>query len=131
MPHPDAGKREYLLIELKRPLLKLGRKELDQVEDYVNAIREEVEFTHTDTSWNFFLVASEFEPEIHSRIYQKDGPHGLFLHGDNFRFWIKTWSEVVRENEARLQFVQQKLQVEVSDEEIEQRISDMRQLVVK
>jgi hypothetical protein len=131
VPHFDESKREYLLIELKRPLLRLGRKELDQVEDYVNAIREESEFTHTDTSWSFFLVASEFEPEIHSRIYQKDRPHGLFLHGDNFKFWIKTWAEVVRENEARLQFVQKKLQVEVSDEEIEQRIADLRQLVVK
>jgi hypothetical protein len=131
VPHADASKREYLLIELKRPLLKLGRKELDQVEDYVNAIRDEVEFTHTDTSWSFFLVASEFETEIHSRIYQKDRPHGLFLYGENFKFWIKTWAEVVRENEARLQFVQQKLQVEVSDEEIEQRIADLRQLVVK
>lgn len=131
VPHSDESKREYLLIELKRPLLKLGRKELDQVEDYVNAIREEVEFTHTDTSWSFFLVASEFEPEIHNRIYQKDRPHGLFLYGENYKFWIKTWAEVVRENEARLQFVQKKLQVEVSDEEIEQRIADLRQLVVK
>ena len=131
MPHSDAGKREYLLIELKRPSLKLGRKELDQVEDYVNASRDEPEFLHTDTSWNFFLVASEFEPEIESRIYQKDRPHGLFLNGDNFQFWIKTWAEVVRENEARLQFVQQKLQVEVSDSEIEDRIKELQQLVTR
>lgn len=131
VPNSNESKREYLLIELKRPLLKLGRKELDQVEDYVNAIRQEVEFTHTDTSWDFFLIASEFEPEIESRIYQKDRPHGLFLYGENFRFWIKTWAEIVRENEARLQFVQKKLQVEVSDEEIEQRIVALRQLVTK
>lgn len=129
VPSSDAGKREYLLVELKRPSLKLGRKELDQVEDYVNAIREEPEFLHTDTSWNFFLVASEFDPEIESRIYQKDRPHGLFLNGENFQFWIKTWAEVVRENEARLQFVQQKLQVEVSDTEIEDRIKQLQQLV--
>lgn len=131
VPHSDAGKREYLLIELKRPLLKLGRKELDQVEDYVNAIRCEPEFLHTDTTWNFYLVASEFEDEIHSRIYQKDRPQGLFLNGDNFQFWVKTWAEVVRENEARLRFVQQKLQVEVSDTEIEGRIAELQQLVVR
>jgi len=131
VPHSDESKREYLLIELKRPSLKIGRKQLDQVEDYVNALLEEQEFLHTDTSWNFFLVASEFEPEIHGRIYQKDRPHGLFLHGENFKFWIKTWAEVVRENEARLQFVQSKLQVVVSEDEIEQRIADLRQLVVK
>lgn len=131
VPHSDESKREYLLIELKRPSLKLGRKELDQVEDYVNAIRDEPEFLHTDTSWNFILVASEFEPEIESRIYQKDRPHGLFLNGDNFQFWIKTWAEVVRENEARLQFVQKKLQLEVSDSEIEERIKELQQLVVR
>ena len=131
VPHSDESKREFLLIELKRPSLKLGRKELDQVEDYVNAIREEPEFLHTDTSWNFYLVASEFEPEIESRIYQRDRPHGLFLNGDNFQFWIKTWAEVVRENEARLQFVQKKLQVEVSDSEIEERIRELQQLVVR
>lgn len=131
VPHSDANKREYLLIELKRPLLKLGRKELDQVEDYVNAIRSEPEFLNTDTTWNFYLVASEFEDEIHSRIYQKDRPHGLFLNGDNFQFWVKTWAEIVRENEARLRFVQQKLQVEVSDTEIESRIAELQQLVVR
>lgn len=130
VPQSDESKREYLLIELKRPSLKLGRKELDQVEDYVNAIRNEPEFLHTDTTWNFFLVASEFDPEIESRIYQKDRPHGLFLNGDGFQFWIKTWAEVVRENEARLQFVQKKLQVEVSDSEIEGRIRELQKLVV-
>lgn len=131
VPHSDEAKREYLLIELKRPLLKLGRKELDQVEDYVNAIRGEPEFLHTDTSWTFYLIASEFDPEIESRIYQKDRDHGLFLYGDNFKFWIKTWAEIVRENEARLRFVQQKLQVEVSDSEIEARIAELQNLVVR
>ena len=131
VPHSDENKREYLLIELKRPSLTLGRKELDQVEDYVNAIRGEREFTHTDTTWNFFLVASDFHPDIESRIYQRDRPHGLFLNGNNFQFWIKTWAEIVRENEARLHFVQNKLQVEVSDAEIETRIKELRQLVVR
>lgn len=131
VPHADANKREYLLIELKRPSLKLGRKELDQVEDYVNAIRSDPEFLHTNTTWNFYLVASDFEDEIKSRIYQKDRPNGLFLNGENFQFWVKTWAEVVRENEARFQFVQQKLQVEVTDTEIESRIAELRQLVVR
>ena len=123
--------RDRDALSLLPPLLKLGRRELDQVEDYVNAIRSESEFLHTDTTWNFYLVASEFEDEIHSRIYQKDRPHGLFLNGENFQFWVKTWAEIVRENEARLRFVQQKLQVEVSDSEIESRIAELQQLVVR
>jgi hypothetical protein len=131
VPHADASKLEFLLIELKRPSLKLGRKELDQVEDYVNAIKSEAEYLHTDTTWNFYLIATEFDPEIEGRIYQKDRPHGLFLFGDNFKFWIKTWAEVVRESDARLKFVQDKLRVEVSDTEIEARIAELRQIVLR
>jgi hypothetical protein len=131
VPHADASKLEFLMIELKRPSLKLGRKELDQVEDYVNAIKSEAEYLHTDTTWNFYLIATEFDPEIEGRIYQKDRPHGLFLFGDNFKFWIKTWAEIVRESDARLKFVQDKLRVEVSDTEIEARIAELRQIVLR
>lgn len=131
VPHPDAAKREFLLVELKRPLLCLGRKELDQVEDYVNAIRDEHEFRHTDTTWNFFLIATEFKPEIHGRIYQKDRPAGLVQVGDNYELWVKTWAEITRENEARLQFVQEKLSVKVSDAEIEARIAELQQIVLR
>ena len=131
VPYADASKLEFLLVELKRPSLRLGRKELDQVEDYVNAIRNEPEYLHTDTTWNFYLIATEFDPEIEGRIHQRDRPKGLFLDGDNFKFWIKTWAEIVRENEARLNFVQDKLRVEVSDEEIETRIAELRQVVLR
>ncbi len=131
VPHADASKLELLLVELKRPSLRLGRKELDQVEDYVNAIRKEPEYLETDTTWNFYLIASEFEDEIKNRVYQRDRARGLFLDGDNFRFWIKTWAEIVRENEARLKFVQDKLRVEVSDAEIETRISELKQVVLR
>ena len=119
------------MVELKRPLLSLGRKELDQVEDYVNAIRDDPEFLHTNTTWNFFLIATEFKPEIHGRIYQKDRPAGLVQVGENYELWVKTWAEITRENEARLQFVQDKLSVEVSDVEIEARIAELRQIVLR
>jgi hypothetical protein len=38
VPHADKHHHEFLLIGLKRPSLVLGRKELDQLEDYVNAL---------------------------------------------------------------------------------------------
>lgn len=131
VPHADSSKLEFLLVELKRPSLKLGRKELDQVEDYVNAIRNEPEYLHTDTTWNFYLIATEFEAGIEHRFHQRERPRGLFLDGDNFKFWVKSWAEIVRENEARLNFVQEKLRIEVSDEEIEARIAALRQVVLR
>jgi hypothetical protein len=36
---------------------------------------------------------------------------------------VKTWSELIRESEGRLRYIRDKLRVEVSAEEIEERIS--------
>lgn len=129
VPNPDPEKREYILIELKRPSLEIGRKELDQVEDYLNAIRDLDDFKRTDTTWNFFVISGSHKPEIEPRVNPADRSKGLYLDGSNFRVWVKTWSEIIRENEARLKFVNDELQLEVSDEEIESRINELRNLV--
>jgi hypothetical protein len=39
---------------------------------------------------------------------------------------VKTWSELIRENEGRLRYIQEKLRVEVSADEIEQRIAVLK-----
>ncbi|NVD27018.1 ATP-binding protein [Parasphingorhabdus flavimaris] len=131
VPNPDPAKREYLLIELKRPSLTVARKELDQVEDYMNAIKDEDDFARTDTTWHFYLISGSHANEIDSRVNQKDRPQGLFLEGENYKVWVKTWSEIIRANEARLKFVQDQLKIEVSDSEIEARIQELQKLVTK
>jgi hypothetical protein len=126
VPHPDQNRREFIVLELKRPSLKIGREELNQLEDYVKALKSQPDFARTDTYWNFYLVTGEYDPAISDRITQKDRPVGLFLENENSRVWVKTWSELIRECEGRLQFIQDKLRVEVSGEEIEQRIAVLR-----
>jgi hypothetical protein len=126
VPHPDQNRREFIVLELKRPSLKIGREELNQLEDCVKALKSQPDFARTDTYWNFYLVTGEYDPAISDRITQKDRPVGLFLENENSRVWVKTWSELIRECEGRLQFIQDKLRVEVSGEEIEQRIAVLR-----
>ena len=126
VPHPDQNRREFIVVELKRPSLKIGREQLNQLEDYVKSLKGQPDFAHTDTYWNFYLVTGEYDPSISDRITQKDRPIGLFLENENSRVWVKTWSELIRECEGRLQFIQDKLRVEVSGEEIEQRIAVLR-----
>ncbi|RUZ98693.1 ATP-binding protein [Mesorhizobium sp. M7A.F.Ca.US.001.02.1.1] len=126
IPHPQSTHREFLLVELKRPSLKIGRKELDQVEDYVNAIREQPDFLNVSTTWHFYLVSTEYEKDIEPRIRQKDRPHGLFLEMDNATVWVKTWAEIVRDCESRLHFIQDRLKFELPAEEIEMRIAALK-----
>ena len=51
--------------------------------------------------------------------------------GDNYVLWVKTWGEVLRESEARHQFIQDQLKIEVTDEQIDARIKDLAQSVIK
>jgi hypothetical protein len=119
------------VIELKRPSLTVGRKELDQLDDYVTAIIGQPYYVPATTSWNFYLVTTEYAATVAHRINQERRPPGLYIDGPNYKVWVKQWSELIRDCEARLDFVQQKLRVEVSDQDIEQRIGHLRESIVK
>lgn len=131
VPHADYEKREYLLVELKRPSLKVGRNELNQLEDYVNAILAQPDFLNTSTFWNFYLVTTEYDDVVKERVTQKDWPIGLYQDKPSHRVWVKTWAEMIRECEGRLKFVQDSLRIEVSTDEIELRISQLKSSILK
>ncbi|MBU6461293.1 MAG: ATP-binding protein [Bradyrhizobium sp.] len=131
VPHGDVNHREFLLIELKRPSLVIGRKELDQLEDYVTSILAQPDFLNTSTSWNFYLVTSEYDDVVKERITQENRPAGLFIDKANHRVWVKSWAELLRDAEGRLKFVQDQLRIEVSAEEIERRIAELKASVLK
>lgn len=131
VPSGKANHREFLLIELKRPSLIVGRKELDQLEDYVNTIIAQPDFLNTSTQWNFFLVTSEYDELVLQRITQEGRPVGVFIDKPSHRVWVRSWAEIIRDCEARLAFVQEKLQIQVSTEEIQTRIAQLKSSVLK
>lgn len=131
VPHQNQMHREFLLIELKRPSLKIGRKETDQLENYVNAIRTQPDFINTSTYWNFFIVTGEYDDHINERVTQEGREVGILIKKDTHVVWVKTWAEVIRECEARLHFIAQKLQVEVTTAEIELRIAQLKSSILR
>lgn len=131
VPHPDRRHREFLLVELKRPSLVVGRRELDQLEDYVNAMLSQPDFIATSTFWNFYLVSGEYDSVVKERITQKDWPVGLYADKPNHKVWVKSWAELIRDAESRLEFVQEKLQIEVTAEEISKRISQLKSSIMR
>jgi hypothetical protein len=44
---------------------------------------------------------------------------------------VKTWAEVIRDCDTRLKFIQDQLQIEVSAEEIQERIAKLKASVLK
>jgi hypothetical protein len=131
VPHAETEHREFLSVELKRPAIVVGREELDQLEDYVNALLAQPDYINTSTFWNFFLVTTEYADVVKERVTQKDRPVGVFLDKPNHRVWVKTWAELLRECEGRLNFIQKKLRVEVSAAEIEERIAQLKAAILR
>lgn len=131
VPSQNHLRREFLLIELKRPNLTIGTKETDQLEKYVNAIRAQPDFTHTDTVWNFYLVTGDYDDTVRERITQTGRPVGLLLEKPTHQVWVKSWGEIIRECEARLHFISEKLQIEVKDSEIEEKIRLLRSSILR
>lgn len=122
IPGPHQEKREYLIVELKRPSAKADRKMLNQISDYALAPAGAPDYRHTDTRWNFFLVVGEYDDIVGQAITQEGREIGIAVRQPNYTVWVRCWGEILRECDARLQYIQDHLKVEVSDEEIASRL---------
>jgi hypothetical protein len=85
----------------------------------------------TSTFWNFYLVGSEYDDVLKERITQKERPVGIFIDKPNHKVWVKSWAELIRESESRMDFLQEKLQIQVSAEEIEDRVAKLKSSILK
>lgn len=131
IPYPDQNHKEFLLLELKRPSVVVGRKEIDQLESYAVAITGQPEYQDNSTSWTFFLMTTDIDDRQMHRVTQNNRPPGLFLEMARAKVWIKTWGEVLRNAEARLRFIQDQLKIEVSNQEIDRRIAELRGSILR
>jgi hypothetical protein len=55
---------EHLVVELKRPSLRLGHDELTQVSRYADAIARDARFNKVDVRWNFWLIGTEMNDYV-------------------------------------------------------------------
>lgn len=76
-------------------------------------------------------MTSEYDDIVKQRITQENRPRGLFIDKPNHRVWIKSWAELIRDCEARLKFVQDQLRIEVSTEEIQDRIARLPDIMTE
>lgn len=109
----------------------VGRHEFNQIEEYAVALTKQPEYLNTSTSWNFFLVTTDVAADQLHRITQPNRPTGLFVELERGKVWVKRWGEVLREAEGRLKFVGDILDVEVSDEEIDQRFATLKASILR
>lgn len=112
-----ADDYEHLVVELKAPKVKLTSKELTQIKDYALSVARDDRYHRVKgVKWHFWLVSDSYDDFVQSEIASGPDPdRRLINRGPNFSIGVKTWGEILAENNARLQFVKEALEHNADD----------------
>lgn len=101
----------HLVVELKAPDIKAGRRERDQLEDYVNAVATNPTFASDKATWDFILVVTDFDDVVNNSIKGDSRELGLLFEPPRnaghpvIRAYVRRWRDIIDENRRRLEFV--------------------------
>ncbi|WP_063910043.1 ATP-binding protein [Herbidospora yilanensis] len=108
---------EHLVVELKRPKVKIGRAELQQIEDYAFAVAQDERFNQPNVHWEFWIIGNELDDYVREEATSPDRPVGVVKQTKRYRVIAKTWAEAITDAKHRLKFVADSLQHRSSRDE--------------
>lgn len=108
-----ANELEHLVVELKAPSVKIGRDQVTQIEGYAFSVMDDDRFKRNNVRWAFWVISDDMDDFAERRILENELHSGTIYRKDNSIIAIKSWSQVIEDNKARLQFFQEKLQHQV------------------
>ncbi|MBD8836855.1 ATP-binding protein [Paenibacillus sp. CFBP 13594] len=107
-----------IVVELKHPSISLGKKQYDQVINYLQVILNQQEFNSSQMQWEFLLVGNKFdqtgyiEQLLENAANHGERSKGLVFKTGKFKVYIKTWADIFTEFEIRHKYLDDKLQLE-------------------
>ena len=106
-----AEDREHLVVELKRPNVRINAEAATQIESYAFAVADDERFRAVPAKWVFWAVSNDLDQVVARKASQKDRAHGILFQDEEQRItiWVKTWSQVINDCKARLRFFEEKL----------------------
>lgn len=109
---------ENVVVELKAPMVNIGRKELEQVRRYASTISRNSLFDKSRTRWRFIALSAGIKDEIESEVNPRNAPQGQVTDTDEYEIWVKTWPEIIHEAKVRHRYLKKKLDyaIESNDE---------------
>lgn len=109
VPAYAQTRREFLVVELKRPSQKVDLEVHSQILAYAMAVANDERFDTQNTYWTFLAVSNEITPEALRTVRQEGKPYGFFHHEKNIRVGLATWAEILNGSRARLELFRTKL----------------------
>lgn len=109
------GKIRNIVVELKRPKVKLNKEIYRQLEDYKEVILNTPAFNAHNEEWIFILIGTDFSDNFIEGKYdaaKSEGEQFLTEKGKNYKIYVKKWSELFSELEVRHNFIMKNLDLE-------------------
>ncbi|MGE8571755.1 MAG: ATP-binding protein [Acinetobacter amyesii] len=126
---PKHGEFDYLIVELKRPSKKVDAEVIVQIKKYATAVATDERFHNVPAKWTFLAISNELDSYAEEEANQRNKPKGL-IHDSaqhNITVWAKTWSEIIANARAKLQFINQHLQYEVTQESSQKYLKEVHE----
>lgn len=105
----DSRRIEHLVIEIKKPDVRIGHKEITQIERYALAVSSDMNFSKKDVEWKFILISCEFDDYAKMKAENDNMPPGCITKKGNLSVWIKEWGEVLHDARLRCEFFRRQL----------------------
>jgi hypothetical protein len=109
------GIQHRLVVELKRPSIALGGKELSQVKRYARALSKNSATGRA--KWTFWLVGSSIAEEIEDDVKQADRIWGHVIKSDDYDVFVTRWGQLLDDAAERLEFYREQLKYDIRQED--------------
>ena len=119
IPRNHEDELEHLVVELKRPDVVIGKKELDQIESYAFAVADDERFIGLKTKWDFWIISNKYDSFAEHKLADDRYSDGVIYQSSSkidITIRVKTWSQLIRENKHRLEFIKNKLNYNIDSE---------------
>ncbi|GGK23535.1 hypothetical protein GCM10011583_64360 [Streptomyces camponoticapitis] len=98
----DSTKR-HLVVELKRPTVRLGETEAQQIRSYARAVTQDERFRHDKTTrWVFWLVGNSIDTDLAWAMSSNRLPENCLQDDGQTSIWVYDWGQMIDLCEQRL-----------------------------
>ena len=115
-PQGQPHAYEHLVVELKRPSVRLGQKEIGQIENYAFTVANDERFDKTNTRWTFLLLGNDLDSFAQNKCNVTDREFG-HIHSGRINIYVKPWASIIDQAKWRYEFFREKLEHQVTADE--------------
>lgn len=102
-------RREFLVVELKRPSRKIDLAAKAQLESYAMAVASDERFDTASTHWTFLAVSNDITPEASRMLGYSNGTFGCTHQDRTLRIGLSTWGGILNAARVRMEAFRSKL----------------------